>query len=166
MMALTSVQTGALAELSSQASGGVVVDLDLTFVGQLILFFLLFLLLKPMLFDPMIKLFEEREKRTGGAKQDATDLYKEADAKMAEYEERVLTVKREAGAERDRIRAEGQKKEQAILATVRDETNKLVDDGRARIAKEREALKGELGTVSQQLARDIASRVLGREVQP
>ncbi|MGZ5968984.1 MAG: F0F1 ATP synthase subunit B family protein [Polyangiales bacterium] len=165
-MALSSVQTGALAELSSQASGGVVVDLDLTFVGQLVLFFLLFLLPKPMLFEPMIKLFEEREKRTGGAKDDAKKLYADADAKMAKYEEEVLLVKQKAGAERDRIRAEGQKKEQAILATVRDETNKVVEEGRARIAKEREALKGELGTVSQQLAREIASRVLGREVQP
>jgi len=42
----------------------------------------------------------------------------------------------------------------------------MVDEGRARIAKERESLKTELGAVSTQLARDIAARVLGREVQP
>jgi len=169
-MVLSSVQTGALADLflrdAASASGGVVVDLDLTFVGQIVLFFLLFLVLKPILFDPMIKLFEERERRIGGAKDDARQLYAEADEKMAKYEEEVLLVKRQAGEERDRIRQEGVRKEQAILTKMRDDTNTMVDEGRARIAKERESLKGELGAVSTQLARDIASRVIGREVQP
>jgi F-type H+-transporting ATPase subunit b len=169
-MVLSSLQTGALADLAlrdaATASGGVVVDLDLTFVGQIVLFFLLFLALRPILFEPMIKLFEEREKRIGGAKDDARQLYADADEKMAKYEEEVLSVKRQAGEERDRIRQEGQKKEQAILAKVREETNTMVDEGRARITKEREALRAELGAVSQQLARDIASRVVGREVQP
>ncbi len=165
-MALTSFQTGALAETLGFASGGVVVDLDITFVGQIVLFFLLFLLLRPILFDPMVKLFEERERRIGGSKDDARKLYADADAAMAKYEEEVQTVKRAAGEERDKIRQEGQRKEQAILAKVRDESNAMVEEGRARIAKEREALKTELGTVSRQLARDIAGRVLGREVQP
>lgn len=165
-MALSSVETRALADLAHQAAGGVVVDLDLTFVGQLLMFFLLFLLLKPMLFDPMIKLFDEREKRIGGAKDEAKQLYADADAKMAKYDEEVAVVKQKASEERDKIRAEGQRKEQQILGKVREETNKMVDEGRARITKERETLRAELGTVSRDLARDIASRVLGREVQP
>ena len=165
-MALTSVQTGSLSETLGFASGGVVVDLDITFAAQIVLFFLLFLLLRPILFDPMVKLFEERERRIGGSKDDARKLYADADAAMTKYEEEVLVVKRQAGEERDKIRQEGQKKEQAILAKVRDESNAMVEDGRARIAKERETLKTELNTVSTQLAREIAGRVLGREVQP
>jgi F-type H+-transporting ATPase subunit b len=165
-MALSSVQTGSLEELIGSASGGVVVDLDVTFVGQIVLFILLFLVLKPLLFDPMLNLFEERERRTGGAKDDARALYADADEKMAKYETQVAVVKRKAGDERDRIRQEGQKREQAILAKVRTETDAMLEEGRARISKEREALKTELGTMSHQLARDIATRVLGREVQP
>lgn len=165
-MALSSVQTGALEELIGSASGGVVVDLDVTFVGQIVLFILLFLVLKPMLFDPMLKLFEERERRTGGAKDDARQLYADADEKMAQYEAQVTVVKQKAGEERDRIRQEGQKREQAILARVRTETDAMLHGGRTRIHDEREKLKAELGTLSTQLARDIATRVLGREVQP
>jgi F-type H+-transporting ATPase subunit b len=163
-MTNTSVQTGALAELLSSASGGVVVDLDITFVGQIVLFILLFIALRPLLFTPMLKLFEERERRIGGSKDDARALYAEADEKMAEYEKQVTVVKQKAGEERDRIRQEGQKREQAILGKVREETNAMVDEGRARIAKERESLQVELKTISNQLARDIAGRVLGREV--
>lgn len=164
-MALSSVQTGAIAELLGSASGGVVVDLDITFAGQIVLFILLFMALRPILFDPMLKLFEERERRTGGAKDDARKLYADADEKMAKYEAQVGVVKQKAGEERDRIRQEGQKREQAILNKVREETDAMLAGGRARIATERESLKAELGTVSTQLARDIATRVLGREVQ-
>lgn len=160
------VNQGALSEALGAASGGVVVDFDLTFAAQIVLFFLLFLILRPLLFTPMIQLFEERERRIGGAKDDARKLYEEADAKMAKYEEEVLVVKRSAGEERDKIRQEGLRREQAILAKVRSETNAMIDEGRARIAKERDALRTELGAVSQTLARDIATRVLGREVQP
>ena len=37
------------------------VDFDATFLVQLILFVALTLVLKPLLFDPMLKLFEQRE---------------------------------------------------------------------------------------------------------
>jgi F-type H+-transporting ATPase subunit b len=168
-MALSSVSQGVLAEAlqfgSSASGGGVVVDLDLTFAAQIVLFFLLFLLLRPILFEPMVKLFEEREKRIGGAKDDARALYAEADSKMAQYEEEVLRVKRAAGEERDRMRQEGQRREQQILAKVRTETNTMIEEGRAKIAKEREALRAELAVNAQGLAREIAGRVLGREVQ-
>ena len=166
-MTLSCNQNGAVAELfrDALASGGVVVDLDITFAGQIVLFILLFLALRPLLFTPMLNLFEERERRIGGAKDDARALYADADEKMARYEEQVTIVKQKAGEERDRIRAEGQKREQAILGKVRDETTVMVDEGRARINKERESLRAELTTTSHQLAREIASRVLGREVQ-
>jgi F0F1-type ATP synthase membrane subunit b/b' len=41
---------------------------------------------------------------------------------------------------------------------------KIIDDGRARIAEEVHAVRFELGRSSEKLARDIAARVLGREV--
>jgi F-type H+-transporting ATPase subunit b len=156
-MALSQITTNTL-------SGGVTVDLDLTFVGQIVLFVLLFLVLKPVLFDPMLKLIEEREKRIDGAKTDAKAMYADADAKMAKYEEELEAVKREAGAERDRLRAEGAREEAQILAKVRGETTKLIDDGRAQMEKEGEQLRKELDAQAQLLARDIVTRVLGREV--
>jgi F-type H+-transporting ATPase subunit b len=112
----------------------------------------------------MLRLFEERERRIEGAKNEAREMYKEADAKIARYEEELVGVKRAAGEERDKLRAEGQRREQAILGKVRAETNVLLEEGKARIAKDAEGLRKELDATSQQLAREIASRVLGREV--
>ena len=52
--------------------GGVTVDLDLTLVVQLGFFLVLLFVLKPTLFDPMMRLFEEREKRIEGTRHEAT----------------------------------------------------------------------------------------------
>ncbi|GAC1351498.1 MAG: hypothetical protein NVS3B20_03090 [Polyangiales bacterium] len=164
-MASSLVYDGAASIARSTASGGVTVDLDLTFAGQILLFVLLFLVLRPLLFQPLIRLFEERERRIEGAKSEARTMYVEADEKMAKYEEELLSVKRAAGEERDRLRSEGLRREQQILAKVRAETNVLLEEGKAAIAKEATVLRAELSKQSQSLARDIAARVLGREVQ-
>ncbi len=146
------------------ASGGVTVDLDPTFLGQVVLFVLLFLILRPLLFTPMLRLFDERDKRIEGAKNEARAMFAEADAMMGRYEEELVAARRAAGAERDKKRLEGQRQEQVILAKVRAETNAMVDEGRARIAKDAETIRKELGQTASALARDMASRVLGREV--
>jgi hypothetical protein len=71
-----------------------------------------------------------------------------------------------AGAERDKIRSEALKQEQEILGAVRASAAKVLDDGKraaqAEAQKARAALKAEAGA----MARELASRVLGREVQP
>ena len=160
-------QAGALAASAlsdARSGGGVDVDINWTFAIQLGLFFILFLLLGPLLFNPMLRLFQEREKRIEGAKNEAREMYAEADAKIAKYEEELVGVKRAASEERDKLRAEGQRREQQILAQVRAETNALLTEGKAKIGKEGDSLRKELDLASQQIAREIATRVLGREV--
>ena len=154
----TLVDTGALAE------GGVTVDLDLTLFVQLGFFLVLLLVLKPTLFDPMMRLFEEREKRIEGTRHQATKEDERSAKALAKYET-ALAKAREAGAsERDSIRAEGMKREGEMMTRVRAEVAATLARGRAEIAQEakgaREQLHGEVRT----LGREAASRVLGREV--
>src|SRR5688572_28033314 len=66
------------AVLASAASGGsaVPLDIDLTFTLQMLLFAVLIVVLKPLLFDPALKIFEERERRTDGARAEAREMQK------------------------------------------------------------------------------------------
>src|SRR2546422_537873 len=50
------------------AAPAVNIDFDLTFIGQMVIFAALIVVMKPLLLDPVLGLFEEREKRTDGAK--------------------------------------------------------------------------------------------------
>jgi F-type H+-transporting ATPase subunit b len=163
-MSLLSVSTLSLSNFSAAEGGGVTVDMDATLLVQIGLFVFLLIVLKPLLFDPMLKLFEEREKRIEGTRHQAAKEDKRSAEALAKYEG-ILGKARAAGnAERDRLRTEGLKKEAELMTQVRAMTATTVEQGRATIAQEarsaRNALTGEAAT----LARAIASRVLGREV--
>jgi F-type H+-transporting ATPase subunit b len=148
----------------SSAGGAVNLDFDLTFLAHLVAFAVLVMILKPLLFDPLMKLFEERERRTEGAKLLARKMDEKAGELLLRYEAELEAVRRAAAEEREKLRAEGAKLEAQILAEGRAEVAKLVEQGRARSEADRKVLRTELSTRAADIARDIASRVLGREV--
>ena len=84
-------------------------DFDLTFVVQMVAFSVLVIILKPLLFDPLMKLFEERERRTEGAKLLARKMDERAGELLQRYETELETVRRAAAEEREKLRAEGQR---------------------------------------------------------
>lgn len=161
-MSLSGVST--VSTFASFAEGGVNVDLDASFVVQIILFVVLGFALKPLLFDPMMRLFEEREERIDRTIEKArkTD---EASAKAQTKYEAILAKAAEAGAaERDQLRQQGAKKEAEVTAAVRAQTAATLEQGRAVIAGEEKEARAKLQQEAVSLGRAIASRVLGREV--
>jgi F-type H+-transporting ATPase subunit b len=152
--------------LLAAAPQAIDVDVNGTFIVQLVLFVGLTLILKPVLFDPMLKLFEEREKRIDGAKLQARKIDEKSATALAKYESEMAKARAAAGAERDTIRAEALKREQDILAETRAATTKVLDDGKRAAHAEAERARAALKSEAAQMARDLASRVLGREVQP
>jgi F-type H+-transporting ATPase subunit b len=144
--------------------GGVNLDFDLTFVVQMAAFTVLVLILKPLLFDPLLKLFEERERRTEGAKLLARKMDERAGEILRKYEAELETVRRAATEEREKLRSEGQRLEAQIVAEARAEVAKMLEQGKAKIETDRRAGRADLAVKTQEIAREIAARVLGREV--
>lgn len=141
------------------------IDLDFNnvVVFQVVIFVFLIAVLKPLLFDPMLKVFALREERTEGARATARELEEQAGELLQRYEAELSRVHQAAAQERDRLRAETTKLEAEILNEARAAAAKIVDDGRRRIETEVNAIRFELGKQSERLAGDIATRVLGRE---
>ncbi len=160
-MLLASLDDGLLAA----APQAIQVDFDSTFLVQLVLFSLLTLVLKPLLFDPMLKLFEERERRTDGAKLQARKIDEKSASALSKYESEMAKARASANAEREKIRAEAVRRENEILAGMRASTTKTVDDGKQRAQAEAERVRATLKADATTLARELAGRVLGREVQ-
>jgi F-type H+-transporting ATPase subunit b len=151
--------------LAASAPQAITVDVDWTFLVQVVLFIGLTLILKPVLFDPMLKLFEERERRIDGAKLLARKTDEQSAQALTKYETEMGKARVSANADRDRIRAEGLAKEQQILASVRAATSKSIDDGKRAVQAEGERARAALRDQGPALARELATRVLGREVQ-
>jgi F-type H+-transporting ATPase subunit b len=159
-MLLASLDDGLLAAAPQAIS----VDFDATFLVQFVLFAGLTLVLKPLLFDPMLKLFEERERRIDGAKLEARRIDDRSASALAKYESEMAKARAAANAEREKLRAEAVRKEQEILGTVRAAAAQTLDDGKKAALAEAERVRATLKAQSGVLARDLAGRVLGREV--
>ena len=146
-------------------SEGSIIDLDGTIWIQLALFGIAFFILRPLVFRPMIALFEARENAIEGSKLEALRLQDEAAAEGEEFEEEMRRIRLQAGEERDRLRAEGKRLERAVLERVHEETDKQLGEADKQLATEASKLRAELTGSVPVLARQIASKLLSREVQ-
>jgi F-type H+-transporting ATPase subunit b len=153
------------AHVASLSSGGAIdVDLDLTVFVQVGIFVVMMLVLKPLLFDPMLKLFEEREKRIEGARAEGLKLDRESAEAQAKYEDAMQKARTVAGAERDKLRAEGVRQETEILTSAREEVAKILETSRTNVSAEKASVSAALQAEAKDLGRDLAARVLGREL--
>jgi len=145
-------------------SEGSIIDLDWTILIQLGTFAVAFLLFRPLIFRPMIALFEARENAIEGAKVEALRLQDEAEAESEEFDEEMRRIRLQAGEERDRLRAEGKRLERTLLDRVRDETNMQLAEADAKLATEAASLRGQIDQSIGALAQQIASKMLDRKV--
>ena len=145
-------------------SEGSIIDLDWTILIQLGTFAVAFLLFRPLIFRPMIALFEARENAIEGAKVEALRLQDEAEAESEEFDEEMRRIRLQAGEERDRLRAEGKRLERTLLDRVRDETNMQLAEADAKLATEAASLRRQIDQSIGALAQQIASKMLDREV--
>ncbi|MBW2528540.1 MAG: H(+)-transporting ATPase [Deltaproteobacteria bacterium] len=146
------------------ASGGVSVDADVTVLAQLVMFTGFIVLMKPLIFDPLLRLFEERERRTAGAIAEAREMDEEAINLKRDYDAKFDGIRREASLERERLRGENSKLEAEMMTSARDAVATTLDQGKAKVEDEIGRIRAELADQRQSLAAEIASRVLGREV--
>ena len=146
-------------------SEGSIIDLDGTIWIQLGLFAIAFFVFKPLIFRPMVALFEARENAIEGAKLEALRLQDEASAESEEFEDEMRRLRLQAGEERDRLRAEGKRLERTVLDRGREETDKQLAEADAKLKTETAQLRAELDQSIPPLAKQIASKMLNREVQ-
>jgi F-type H+-transporting ATPase subunit b len=146
-------------------SEGSIIDLDGTIWIQLVLFGIAFFLLRPLVFRPMVALFEARESAIEGSKLEALRLQDEAAAESEEFDEEMRRLRLQAGEERDRLRAEGKRLERAVLDRVREETDRQLAEADKKLASEASKLRADMKSSIPALAQQIASKLLNREVQ-
>jgi F-type H+-transporting ATPase subunit b len=150
--------------LSSVVLAGSIIDIDGTIFVHLLIFLLAFLLLRALVFKPMVALFEAREQAIDGARAEARQMERDAAKKVEAFEEEMRKVRLEAGAERDRLRNDGLRLERTILDKVQKETQATVAAADERMRADADRVRRDIHESVPRLARDMASKLLGREV--
>ena len=130
----------------------------------LVVFGILFYLVKTYVVPNFEKTFEERTTAIEGGLQAAESKQAEADAKLAQLEQQLSEARHEAA----RIREEAREQGAAIIAELREqaqaEAARIVEHGKTQIEAERQqavtSLRAEVGT----LATSLAGRIVGESL--
>jgi F-type H+-transporting ATPase subunit b len=146
----------------AMAGGGVPLDFDRSVLLQVVVFAVLIVVLKPLLFDPVLKVFALREERTEGARATARELQEKAGELLRKYEKELERVQQVAAEERELLRSETSKLEAEILRDAREVTTRIVEDGRKKIETEVNSIRVAVGAESEKVAQMIVERVVGQ----
>lgn len=139
-------------------------DLDFTLVLQLAIFMGVLLALNGLLFQPFLKVLEARDQKLAGAKRDIERLTKDAHKDLEVYQTRMREARDLAHKEREALVTAGREEERRLLAKVREDIAKALNDARKEVGAAELAAKQALTTETQALARRLVDKVLGREV--
>lgn len=146
------------------ASGAPLIDIDLTVFVQFGLFLLLFLAANKLLFQPYLALRERRKAGIEGAREEADRMTASADAKLADYEKQLAAARNRANEEGRKVRTEASAHEKEVTDKARAEAQKAIDEATAKMKQETEAARLQLLPQASTLAKQIATKLLGREV--
>jgi F-type H+-transporting ATPase subunit b len=141
-----------------------VINLDMSFVFQLVNFLVLVLLLNIFLFKPIRKQLADRSALVSGAKLKSAAVDKEVQEKLASYEARMREIRAGAADERGVLKKEAQLQEAAILEKARVESAETLASIKAKVAKEAQEARRLLKESAESLSADIFEKVLGRSL--
>lgn len=151
--------------LVTVASGGQpLIDIDLTAVVQFGLFVIIYLVANKLLFQPYLQLRERRKAGIEGAREEAERMTASADAKLADYEKQLAAARSRANEEGRKVRSEASAHEKEVTDKARAEAQKAIDEATAKMKQETEAARLQLLPQASTLAKQIATKLLGREV--
>jgi F-type H+-transporting ATPase subunit b len=150
-------------QLGALLLGGAIIDLDGTFFLQAVIFGLLYVFLRFVVFKPVMAVLDARETATDGAKDEARDLEAQAKEKLAAFENEMTRVKVELSAERDKVRKDGTALERELLSKARTDADAILAEASKTIEAESAQVRSHMKSAVPALAADIANKLLGEK---
>lgn len=135
---------------------------DLRMLLLVVFFVALVFPVNALILKPIFRVLDAREEKITGARRHGDRLTSEADEVLQRYEGTVREVRRDAENDRkqtlERARAEGS----AMTTDVRNESKREVARAREEVAAALDEARVELRVRSEELAKEVAARALGR----
>ena len=130
-------------------------------LSQIVNFLILFLVLRFLLWKPMLKMLNERKQRIAQGLEDAEQARRDRERTQAEYEERI----KQAEQEREEILAkaveEGEQATADTLAQARAQAERIVAEGKQTVEQDRQQMLAELRSQVAALSIAAANKLIG-----
>ncbi len=158
----------ALPALAAEAEGGGDVSPFAGDVGTalwaLVIFGLVIFILGKYAWGPVLNVLQSRETFVRDSLEAAKRERTEAEARLAEYMEKLARAQSEAQALIDEGKRDAEATKRRILDEAREESEKIAARSRREIEIATQTALKELYSTSARLATDIAGRLIGREL--
>ena len=128
------------------------------------LFILLVFPVNKLLFHPIFRVLDERDARIEGARKRAAQVGAEAEATLGRYRSAVRSAREEAEGGRKQVLEEARREQAELTGSVRSEAEAEINRAREEVAGALVDARSQLREQAQELAREAATRVLGRSL--
>jgi F-type H+-transporting ATPase subunit b len=129
-------------------------------IPTIIFFLLLFGFYTVLVHKPLTRMLSERHARTQGAIEKARADVQSAEARTAEYEQKLREARLALFKSQEARRAQAAQARAAAIAQARDRAQAQIEQARAEIEQDKGAAKASLEAESQRLATQIIRTVL------
>jgi F-type H+-transporting ATPase subunit b len=135
---------------------------DWTFFFQIFLFLVLWLFLKRLLFDPVLSVLENRERRSEGTVEEAHNTRGEAQEMEAQYRQSISAARVSALQQVEAIYREEEGRNRVLLELAREQAAAVIAEGRQNIGREIQEARRGLEVRVPEFSRAIAEKLMGR----
>lgn len=140
------------------------IQLDFSVLTQIILFIGLWLILRRVLFEPYMRLLQNREQRTDGLQAQAETLTREGQQLQAEYEAAIARAREEGESIKNEIRGEAEQARERIVSEGQSIASQTLQAVRQEIARDMTAARERTAKEAEALASEMVEKVLGRKI--
>ncbi len=162
---LSTLTIALLVALPAQAAGGSLeIFPDIRVFYLIALFILLVFPVNKLLFHPIFQVLDERDARIEGARKKAGEISAQAEATLDRYRSAVRSAREEAESGRKLVLEEARREQAQLTGSVRSEAETEINRAREEVAGALDEARAQLREQAQGLAREAATRVLGRSL--
>ncbi len=162
---MTDSVLGTVANTVAASDAHPLLDFDGTAIIQFAIFLFVALMASKFIFRPFLKMRDERDARTTGAREEASAMIAEADSSLEKYEAQLAAARDRANRERQKVRAEAAEFQRELDDKTRKEITETTLAAEAKVTAETSAARDELLPKASMIGHEITSNLLGREVK-
>jgi len=138
------------------------IDIDASILFQAAIVLALFVILRPLVFEPFLQSSALRLAKTDEARHAAEEMATRAQAMVAKYEAELAAARAAAHAARGELRAEGQRHKDTTVGAARSASAEQLNVLREKLDADTARVRSELSGQVEALSKSIVDRILGR----
>ena len=138
------------------------ISIDWTIIATGIVFLLTMLTLNSILFKPLLRVMDERERLTRGTREEAENKRRSLSELVDSYSGHIKGAKQKGFEHIDSVRKEAMARRMEMIARAREDASAEMQKVRDRVSEEVEQARRDLQSEVESLADSITSKILSK----